>query len=79
MDNEFATTWNLDGRKGVELYTKLEQEAGGKESDGDGDEERKKLATPLMSPDAGIPFISGSYQTITEHLSRSPSFFTSPV
>jgi hypothetical protein len=79
MDNEYATTWNLDGRKGAELYAKLEQKAGGRESDGNGDEERKELATPSRSSDAGIPFISGSYQTITEHLSRSPCLFTSPV
>lgn len=73
MDNEYATTRNLDGSKGAELFKKLEQ-AGGK-SDGDGHEGMTKQVTPLEPLHAGVPFISGSYQTITEHLSKSSSFF----
>lgn len=77
IDNEYATTWNLDGSTGAKLFTKLGHEAGGK-SDEDGDGGRKKQVTVLGSPDAGTLFISGSYQTITEHLSTLSSFFTSP-
>ncbi|KIJ62552.1 hypothetical protein HYDPIDRAFT_114197 [Hydnomerulius pinastri MD-312] len=52
MDNEYATTHNLDGSKGAELY--------------------RKFANAEIAPDAssaeGKIFISGKYQTITEHL-----------
>lgn len=65
MDNEYSTTWNLDGSKGAELFKKLKQEAGGIH---DGDEGGKESRASFGSVDAEIPFISGTYQTITEHL-----------
>jgi len=73
MDNGYATRWNLDGSKGAELFKGLEQEAGGV-PDGDVDEGRSDKAAPAGSLAAGIPFISGTYQTITEHLSKPSPF-----
>ncbi|KAG1748562.1 hypothetical protein EDB19DRAFT_1682398 [Suillus lakei] len=67
MNNEYATTWNLDGSKGAELFKTLQQEAGGIH-DGGVDKEGKENPSSSGSLDAGVPFISGTYQTITEHL-----------
>jgi hypothetical protein len=55
MENEYATTHLLDGTKGAELYHKLPN---------------TELAPDVTSTDDRI-FISGNYQTITEHLSGS--------
>ncbi|KIJ17625.1 hypothetical protein PAXINDRAFT_167631 [Paxillus involutus ATCC 200175] len=52
MENEYATTHLLDGTKGAELYHKLPN---------------TELAPDVTSTDDRI-FISGNYQTITEHL-----------
>jgi len=67
LDNEYATTWNLDGSKGAELFKTLELEVGSR-SVGNGNKGSKKSVSPSGSLDT--PFISGSYQTITEHLSE---------
>ncbi|KAG1742307.1 uncharacterized protein EDB91DRAFT_1128571 [Suillus paluster] len=64
IDNEYATTWNLDGSKGAELFNNVGQDAGGLH---DG-EEGKEKSTSSGALNARIPFISGAYQTITEHL-----------
>ncbi|KAH7925600.1 hypothetical protein BV22DRAFT_1033871 [Leucogyrophana mollusca] len=67
MDNEYATTRNLDGSKGAELFKKLEQEAGGVPDGHAGEGPEGKVAT--SAPDnEGKPFVSGTYQTITDHL-----------
>ncbi|KAG2147492.1 uncharacterized protein EDB93DRAFT_1337409 [Suillus bovinus] len=67
MDNEYATTSILDGRDGAELFRTLQQEAGGTH-DGDFDREGKEDPASSGSLDAQVPFISGTYKTITEHL-----------
>ncbi|KAL6303145.1 hypothetical protein BKA93DRAFT_789501 [Sparassis latifolia] len=59
MDNPYMTTHNLDGRKGAEIFQKLQQSA---ESRVASDGEHVGL------PAEDKPFISGKYQTITEHL-----------
>ncbi|EGN98553.1 hypothetical protein SERLA73DRAFT_183614 [Serpula lacrymans var. lacrymans S7.3] len=53
IDNPYSTTHNLDGSKGAELFAQLEREAGREFS---------------LSADDNKPFISGTYQSITEHL-----------
>lgn len=73
MDNEYATTCILDGSQGAELYKKLE--AGGIH-DGHVDTGGKEDPASSGCQDARIPFISGTYQTITEHLSKPSSRFT---
>lgn len=67
MDNEYATTWIPDGSKGAQLFKTLQLEAGGIH-DGDVDKGGKEDHASFGSLDAGVPFISGTYQTITEHL-----------
>ncbi|KAG2101086.1 uncharacterized protein F5147DRAFT_709739 [Suillus discolor] len=67
MDNEYATTRILDGSKGAELFKTLQQEAGGIH-DRDLDKEGREDPASSGSLPAGVPFISGTYQTITEHL-----------
>jgi phosphatidylserine/phosphatidylglycerophosphate/cardiolipin synthase-like enzyme len=67
MENEYATTWILDGSKGAELFQTLQQGAGGRH-DGDVDKRGKEDPTSSESLGTGVPFISGTYQTITEHL-----------
>ncbi|KAG2066327.1 hypothetical protein BDR04DRAFT_1106891 [Suillus decipiens] len=64
MDNEYATPWILDGREGAELFKILQQEAGGIP---DGAVDKGEREDP-ESLDEELPFISGTYQTITEHL-----------
>lgn len=70
MDNEYATAWILDGSQGAELSKKLQQEAGGIH-DGDVDTGGKEDPASSGCQDAGVPFISGTYQTITEHLNAA--------
>ncbi|EIW81191.1 hypothetical protein CONPUDRAFT_137247 [Coniophora puteana RWD-64-598 SS2] len=67
MDNEFFTTRNLDGSRGAEVFKKMAAEAGGVPDGHAGEGPEGKLAT---TGDEGQnkPFISGMYQTITEHL-----------
>ncbi|KAG0703755.1 hypothetical protein DFH29DRAFT_914887 [Suillus ampliporus] len=67
MDNEYTTTRNLDGSKGAELFKRLERDAGGVH-DGDGDKGGKERSASSGSVNLGSPFISGAYQTITQHL-----------
>lgn len=53
MDNEYSTLHNLDGSKGAELYHRFAQQ------------DHPINDTP---PEADKVFISGRYQTVTEHL-----------
>ncbi|KAG2344488.1 hypothetical protein BDR05DRAFT_975536 [Suillus weaverae] len=53
--------------KGAQLFKTLQLEAGGIH-DGDVDKGGKEDHASFGSLDAGVPFISGTYQTITEHL-----------
>ncbi|KAG6334065.1 hypothetical protein ID866_5028 [Astraeus odoratus] len=55
MDNEYSTVHNLDGTKGAELYYNLALN------------ERQPLVLDAPPANGGV-FISGRYQTITEHL-----------
>ncbi|KAG1818492.1 uncharacterized protein BJ212DRAFT_1345885 [Suillus subaureus] len=55
MNNEYATTWILDGSKGAELFKTLQQEAGGIHDETGIKEERKIL--PLLDLQMqGIPY-----------------------
>jgi hypothetical protein len=76
MENEYATAWILDGSKGAELFQTLQQGAGGRH-DGEVDKRGKEDPASSESLGTGVPFISGTYQTITEHLSKPSCCFTS--